>query len=388
MPIVDLARANLSHTQRFLQNLVASGWTVDQLPVNDRLPRNRARLHLRAPHQLKRLRVSIFKIGKSGRSRPDERRIEITTTYLKGLARLQEYADVVLGYEPEQDVYVGLDPRRLEFGGPTSNASTFVDRSSVSTAPDDRINVRAYPAPILGGTEFQAYFRPVRLAEYLFNHEVIHANFYLGHGLFSGAITLGPLPDSLRCASPSPEVDVIEASSSPSAPSTYKPPQSAIQAYEKNDVRKLRKAGLSPEQFQAIKRICDENGLLGEQYVLDVERTRLRRAGRDDLADTVEWTSQVSVNTGYDIHSFETDGSDRLIEVKSTSGTGRTFDISSNEWETAATHGSRYFIYRVFSVRSSRPNHEVIENPCELEKQGKLSKTPSGFRVKMSPKAK
>ena len=359
---------------------------MSALPSNNRLPRNRAKLTLSTPNQFKRLRLSIYKIGKSGRSRPDERRVEITKTYISGLERLPEFADVVLGYEPELDSYVGLDPRRLEFGGETSNASTFVDRGSVDGAPDERINIRAYPAHILGGTEFQAYFRPSRLAEYLFNHDLIHANFYLGHGPFSGPVTMQPLPASLACVVDSQELDMIEATSAVRKAAGYKPTKSAILAFEKNDLEMLRKAGLNPEQFQAIKRICEENGLLGEQHVLDVERKRLRRLGKPELAEMVEWSSQVSVNLGYDIHSFEADGQDRLIEVKSTSGTGRTFEISSNEWNTACHHGETYCVYRVFDVRSSRPKHEIIRNPCKLEEQGQLSRTPTGFRVKMPRK--
>jgi hypothetical protein len=76
-------------------------------------------------------------------------------------------------------------------------------------------------------------------------------------------------------------------------------------------------------------------GLAGEQRVLLHERTNLRNSGRDDLAKQIRWTSQEDGDgAGYDIHSFEPDGRDRLIEVKTTNGWERTpFHISRNELE-------------------------------------------------------
>ena len=44
-------------------------------------------------------------------------------------------------------------------------------------------------------------------------------------------------------------------------------------------------------------------------------------AGRTDLAERIRWASHVDGDGGgYDILSFDTDGSDRLIEVKTTKG--------------------------------------------------------------------
>ena len=128
--------------------------------------------------------------------------------------------------------------------------------------------------------------------------------------------------------------------------------------------------------------------MLGEQYVLETERKRLRKLGREDLASLVEWTSQISVNHGFDIHSFEADGKDRLIEVKSTSGTGKSFDISINEWETAKEYGVKYHIYRVMQVRTSCPNHIELKDPWNLERKGLITITPNGYRINLSNNAK
>src|SRR5690606_19037395 len=74
-------------------------------------------------------------------------------------------------------------------------------------------------------------------------------------------------------------------------------------------------------------------GKQGEELVLKHERIRLTAAGRDDLARKLEWTSEVHGDgAGYDIRSFNPDGTDRLVEVKTTNGAALTpFFLSENE---------------------------------------------------------
>ncbi len=52
---------------------------------------------------------------------------------------------------------------------------------------------------------------------------------------------------------------------------------------------------------------------------MDLEREQLHRSGRTDLADSVRWVAREDGDgAGYDIRAFRPDGSDRLIEVKTT----------------------------------------------------------------------
>ena len=78
-------------------------------------------------------------------------------------------------------------------------------------------------------------------------------------------------------------------------------------------------------------------GRAGEDVVLLNERLRLKQAGQDELAGRVRWISEEDGDgAGYDIHSFQADGRDRLIEVKTTNGWARTpFCISRNELAVA-----------------------------------------------------
>ena len=60
-------------------------------------------------------------------------------------------------------------------------------------------------------------------------------------------------------------------------------------------------------------------GRAGEERALHNERLVLKRTGQDSLARKVRWVSEKDGDgAGYDIHSFDTEGADRLIEVKTT----------------------------------------------------------------------
>lgn len=74
-------------------------------------------------------------------------------------------------------------------------------------------------------------------------------------------------------------------------------------------------------------------GRLGEQYVVNFERQRLHDAGEMELSRRVRWISDEDGDgAGYDIGSYEVDGSPKLIEVKTTMGSAVTpFFITSNE---------------------------------------------------------
>ena len=62
-------------------------------------------------------------------------------------------------------------------------------------------------------------------------------------------------------------------------------------------------------------------GRAGEERVLAHERAMLVGAGRADLAHQIRWVSEFDGDgAGYDIRSFEPDGGERLIEVKSPNG--------------------------------------------------------------------
>lgn len=91
-------------------------------------------------------------------------------------------------------------------------------------------------------------------------------------------------------------------------------------------------------------------GRAGEQMVIEFERNRLAKAGRDDLASKVRWVSALDGDhLGYDIRSFECDGQESLMEVKTTNGHARTrFWLSANQCEVASSNPDTYRIRRIY----------------------------------------
>lgn len=113
-------------------------------------------------------------------------------------------------------------------------------------------------------------------------------------------------------------------------------------------------------------------GKAGEAFVVDIEKHRLKRGNRADLARKVRWTAaEDGDGAGYDVSSFNLEGSLRLIEVKTTNGSARTpFFITRNEFSVALEIPTQWQIYRVH-LFASGPRVFTIAPP--LEKNLKLS---------------
>lgn len=107
-------------------------------------------------------------------------------------------------------------------------------------------------------------------------------------------------------------------------------------------------------------------GRAGEERVLDHERASLLAAGRTDLVERIRWVSHVDGDgAGYDIRSFDTDGSDRLIEVKTTNGWERTpFHITRNELAVAEAHRNDWRLVRLWNF-SREPRAFELRSPLE-----------------------
>lgn len=96
-------------------------------------------------------------------------------------------------------------------------------------------------------------------------------------------------------------------------------------------------------------------GAAGEKFVLEFEKTRLTAIEKPDLADQIEQISETRGDwAGYDIRSFNDNGSDRFIEVKTTRyGIETPFFVTKNELGFSTKNSSDYNLYRVFSFRKS-----------------------------------
>lgn len=113
-------------------------------------------------------------------------------------------------------------------------------------------------------------------------------------------------------------------------------------------------------------------GEAGELFALRFERWRLIRAGAGQLADKVEHVSRTQGDgLGYDILSFDPDGRERFVEVKTTAfGSTTPFFASAREVQFAREQRERFCLLRIFEFRADPHLFELpgaIEQHCHLD---------------------
>ncbi len=92
-------------------------------------------------------------------------------------------------------------------------------------------------------------------------------------------------------------------------------------------------------------------GDLGEDFVVKIEKKKLIEAGLKDKANLV---SKVLDGRGFDIVSFDSNGSEIHIEVKTTTGLkNEPFYFSINEKEFLEANADNYFLYRLHEYKYS-----------------------------------
>ena len=135
-----------------------------------------------------------------------------------------------------------------------------------------------------------------------------------------------------------------------------------------------RKAGIKRDYAERDAK-NRELGLAGELAVVAYERYRLVSLGLERLAERVK---HVSVSDGdglgYDVQSFDDDGAERLIEVKTTRLVRETpFLVSRNEVDASEYYGEQFQVYRLFRFGSKSQGmyrlRGSLSESCELEPQ-------------------
>ena len=124
-------------------------------------------------------------------------------------------------------------------------------------------------------------------------------------------------------------------------------------------------------------------GHRGEEFVFELEQRRLhddeRRPG---LAKKVRWRARDDGDgLGYDILSFERNGSDRLIEVKTT-GSGKYFPfaLTRNELSCSQQNAQTYRLYRLYEFGPAPRLYILagaLDQACNL--------TPTQYRATVAP---
>ena len=123
-------------------------------------------------------------------------------------------------------------------------------------------------------------------------------------------------------------------------------------------------------------------GKQGEELILKHERAHLLKHGRKDLERKLEWTSEVRGDgAGYDIRSFDLDGSERLIEVKTTNGSALTpFFLSDNERTFSMERPDAFRLMRLHDFHKGPKAFELMP---PLDQWVKLM--PATYRASFPP---
>ena len=133
--------------------------------------------------------------------------------------------------------------------------------------------------------------------------------------------------------------------------------------YESDWTEQLRNRRKKFTMEQLLKQQEDQSrrGLEAEEFVLELEKKR--------LAQKIKRISDFDVAAGYDIVSYENNGSeqyDRFIEVKCYMGSPHFF-WSENESDVARIKADKYILCLVDYLRMGEPGYqpEFIRNPYE-----------------------
>jgi hypothetical protein len=107
-------------------------------------------------------------------------------------------------------------------------------------------------------------------------------------------------------------------------------------------------------------------GRNGEELVLHLERERLQKLNRPDLARKIRWVAEEDGDgAGYDILSFDPTGRERFLEVKTTVGPNTTpFYITRNELSFSTERPDAFRLCRVFQF-SRQPQMFELTPPLE-----------------------
>ena len=122
-------------------------------------------------------------------------------------------------------------------------------------------------------------------------------------------------------------------------------------------------------------------GNRGEQIVMSFEIAHLKKIKRNDLADKVSRVSEKSDAYGYDILSYDDNGNEKYIEVKSTTRKigYSVFFISANELEVSRNKQNYYF-YFVYDAHTTSPQIWA-QRPEDILDSDRIKREATSYRI-------
>jgi len=177
------------------------------------------------------------------------------------------------------------------------------------------------------------------------------------------------------------QVDILSTAEIPpeDAPKVVVPSfEEAPESEEQEEIVKQPRARKGVKRNYAEREESNRKlGKAGETYILRFEEERLKKAGCSGLASKIEWVADTQGDgLGYDISSFNEDGSSRLIEVKTTrGGKHQPFIITQSELEFSNSEEG-YYLYRVY---------DFDREPKVYCLQGSLSVRSASKKINIRP---
>ena len=133
------------------------------------------------------------------------------------------------------------------------------------------------------------------------------------------------------------------------------------------------------KEQQAIRN--KEIGNLGEEYVLWYEEQFLISKEMDEFIPKIKHLSKEYDGYGYDIVSFDENGKEKYIEVKTTVQNKLTdFYMTSNELETMLKT-ENYFIYRLFNFDEKNLKGDLLIIDCKKEFKSDFILSAESFKI-------
>lgn len=134
------------------------------------------------------------------------------------------------------------------------------------------------------------------------------------------------------------------------------------------------------EREKRLKQI----GELGEQFIFSQEREKVKQYHLPRNKKVVWVSRDKGDGLGFDILSYDAEGNEMYIEVKTTLGTeDSSFFISANELEKSELYAENYYLYRVyeFDMKNVQGKYSVRKGSLE-----DLCLIPQTYRVDLKEK--
>lgn len=151
---------------------------------------------------------------------------------------------------------------------------------------------------------------------------------------------------------------------------------------------KEKRAGVRKDKFKQLKvynnpesdRNNKDLGEKGELYIVDYEKEKLVKLNKHELAEKVNHVSLNNDYAGYDILSYDENGSEIFIEVKTTKGPKNSdFYISPGELKFSKENSDKYFLYRVYDFDKENMTGKIFISKGNVEENFNI--LPTQFKV-------